>query len=221
LKNSLNVEPVIDSNIIKLSLRAEKPEKIKNVLTSLLNTYLKHRDKVFTQKEGLQFYSDQSASYKEKLNSAEKALKDFQKGGNIVNLQIQNQANIDLLTKLNNALHLLEIEYEENKSKITALKKAIKDDPSILHLTKEMRTIPAIVELEKGLVPILIQRTEISKTFMKTSREFQSANSQIEMLRDEIRHEIKKAIRTDELELSSMKIKIEIRMGIKTLGRPL
>ena len=135
-------------------------------------------------------------------------LQEFQKKGNIVNLQIQNQANIDLLTKLNNDLQLLEIKYEEDESKIAALKKVIRDDPSIIHLTKEMRTIPAIFELEKGIVPILIQRTEISKTFVETSREFQSINRQIKMLRDEIRYEVEKAIKTDELELGSMKIKI-------------
>jgi len=208
LKNSITVESAIDSNIILISLQAERQEKIKTVLTSLLNTYLKHRDEVFTQKEGLQFYSDQTSNYKEKLDVAESKLKEFQKNGNIVNLQIQNQANIDLLTKLNNDLQLLEIKYEENDSKIAALKKVIRDDPSIVHLTKEMRTIPAIFELEKGIVPILIQRTEISKTFVETSREFQSINRQIKMLRNEIRYEVKKAIKTDELELGGMKIKI-------------
>ncbi len=72
-----------------------------------------------------------------------------------------------------------------------------------------MRGIPAIVELEKGLVPILIKRSEISKTFTKESREFQSINAQVEMIREEIRIEINKALETEAIELASMKIKID------------
>ena len=209
LKNSLTIEPIIDSNLILISLRAEKSEKTTLVLNKLISIYMRYRDTVYTQEDGKQFYADQAKDYEIKLDQSERELKLFQKQWNIVNLQIQNQANIDLLTILLNELKLLEIEYEGGLSKILILKGNIKKDASILYLTKEMRDIPAIVELEKGIVPILIKRSEISKNFVKSSREYQSVNDQIAMLRGEVRHEIEKAIKTDELELESKKIQIE------------
>ncbi len=209
LKNSITIEPVIDSDLILVSLQAQRPERVTLVLNQLLSAYLKYRNTVYTQKGGTQFYDDQAEDYKVKLDLAERTLKNFQKQSNIVNLKIQNQANIDLLTKLINELKLIEIEYEEGMSKILTLKRNIEEDTSILHLTREMRNIPAIVELEKGIVPILIKRSEIHKTFTETSREYKAIDSQIKMLRNEIRYEIVKAIKTDELEIGSKKIKIE------------
>ena len=70
-----------------------------------------------------------------------------------------------------------------------------------------MRTIPAIVELEKGLVPMLIRRTDIQKDFMPTSRENKQIEKQIDSIRLEIIREVKKAIRTDELELETLAAK--------------
>jgi uncharacterized protein involved in exopolysaccharide biosynthesis len=69
-------------------------------------------------------------------------------------------------------------------------------------INKEMRTIPAIVELEKGLVSLLIKRSEILKSYTPSSRDYRNINSQIEILRGEIRNEVIKAVKTDELELA-------------------
>ena len=159
LNRSITVDPILDSDIISISLQAEQPARASVVLKKLLSQYLKHRNKVYTKKEGFQFYKEQAINYKKKLNEAEKKLKDFQKKGSIVNLQIQNQANIDLLSKLNNELKLFEINYEEGIKKISSLKQYILRNPSVLYLTKEMRNIPAIIELEKSIVPILIKRS--------------------------------------------------------------
>ena len=71
-------------------------------------------------------------------------------------------------------------------------------------MTEEMRTIPAIIELEKGLVPILIRRSEILKTFTPSSREYQNINSQIQILRGEIREEVIKAMAVEELETETL-----------------
>ena len=83
-------------------------------------------------------------------------------------------------------------------------------------LTKEMRTIPALIELEKNIVPLLVKRNEILAYYTPASREYQDIEGQISALRGEIKREILKAIRTDELELetsgirqASLKSKIE------------
>lgn len=218
LKGSLTIEPVVDSNVITVSLGAEIAQKSQVVLSKILKFYLQHRKQVFTQEEGLVFYNDQTREYRAKLGEAEKALKTFEGEENIVNLDFQNQANIDLRTTLLNELKLIEILYAESQGKISLLKKRLTDDPNGLHLTKEMRQIPAIIALEDGIVPLLIKRSELSKTFTENSREYTSINSQIDMLRHEIRREISKAVKTDELELESMKIKIEsLRNLIATL----
>ncbi len=207
LKNSLNVNAGAESNIIDVTLRAENQEAVANVLNTLLGIYVKHRHEVFSKEEGMQFYYDNTANYRVKLQQAEENLKKLQKNWNIVNLGAQNQANIALMTKLNEQLKYIEISYDEGMSRIKILKKGLSENQNEVLVTKEMRDIPAIVELEKGIVPLLIRRSEISKTFTASSREYQQITEQILMIRGEIRREIKKALMTDELELESLRMK--------------
>ena len=72
-----------------------------------------------------------------------------------------------------------------------------------------MKTIPAVVELEKALVPLYIERSEILKSYTKSSREYINIDTQINMLRAEIRNEIKKAIATEQVERSSLQTQQE------------
>jgi uncharacterized protein involved in exopolysaccharide biosynthesis len=74
-------------------------------------------------------------------------------------------------------------------------------------VTREMKNIPAIVELEKALVPLYIERSEILKSYTKSSREYVNINTQIKMLQAEIRNEVEKAIATEQLELNSLNAK--------------
>jgi uncharacterized protein involved in exopolysaccharide biosynthesis len=64
-----------------------------------------------------------------------------------------------------------------------------------------MRTFPSIVELEKSITSLLVKRSEIRINFTPSSRVYKEVESQIEVLRGEIRNEIIKSIKTDELEL--------------------
>jgi uncharacterized protein involved in exopolysaccharide biosynthesis len=207
LKNALEVEPVAMSSIILVSLRAESPKVAAVVLNRLLDIYIRHHNDVLTKEEGVQFFSDQATKFRRNLEIYEQKLQQFQRDSNIVDLKSQNEANIELLSDLKKSLRLIEISYDEAKSRIEMLQNMLLKNINEIVITKEMRTIPAIVELERGLVPLLIKRSEIKKHFTQTSREYSDVAEQIGLLRNDINNEIKKAIKTDQLELESFAIK--------------
>ena len=207
LENSLKVEPVIFSNIVVARLRAENAKAAPVVLSRLLEVYKKHHDKAFTKTESIAFFQDQTTNYRKKLLDSEKKLKEFKKTWNIVNIEKQNEASLELISDLEQELKLMEISCDESDNRIGVLKKALKGNSNETVIAKEMRTIPVIVELEKGLVPLLITRSEILKRYTPSSREYRNINSQIEIIRGEIRNEVTKAIKTDELELDSLRVK--------------
>jgi uncharacterized protein involved in exopolysaccharide biosynthesis len=204
LSDSLEVEPVALSNIILVTLEAENPKVAAIVLDRLLDIYIQHHSRVYTKDEGAEFYGDQAQRFQEKLQAAEKRLGEFQKKWHIVDLEEQNKASILQLTELVETYHLNEIAIAEVEMKIKSLKSGLKND---IIVTREMKKIPAIVEIEKGLVPLYLERSEILKTYTKSSREYISINRQIEILQNEIRSEVKKAIATEELELDLLKVK--------------
>jgi len=209
LKDSLEVECTPDSNIIFVTLRSENPKSAAVVLNRLLDVYVKHHNKVFTQEGGVKFFSEKWLEYEKALREAESELKKLQKDSSIVNLAEQNRTNIELLGEFTKRLNYMEVSYDAAASRINLLKKALAKDANHTVITKEMRDIPAIVELEKEIVPLLVKRSAISKSFTRASREYRDIDSQIAMLRGEIRNKVKDAIRTDELELDSLRAKKE------------
>lgn len=204
LQNALTVEPVAMSDIIIVKLKNKNPQVAASVLDKLLQTYIRHHTHVYSKDEGINFYSDQAKEYQNKLAQAEKKLKEFQSRWHIFDLKTQNVSSIDELSDLDNELKHIEVLIDETETKIAMLKRGLKND---IEITKEMRTIPAIVELEKALVPLYIERSNVLKNFTKSSREYQDADGQIKLILGQIRAEVEKAIRTEELELAVLKAK--------------
>lgn len=209
LKNALDVKYTDKSNILFVSLKAEDPKAAATILNKLLEIYIQHHDRVFTKEGGVQFYNDQAKKFAKKLEEAEINLKAFQKKHGIIDLKTQNEANIALLAEFNRMLKELEIKYAERKTRINLLKKALKMNKEEILITREMRTIPSIVELEKSLVPLIVKRTEIEKSFTPMSREYQDMNNQIKSVQKDILKEVERAIKTDQLELASLKSKMK------------
>jgi len=207
LKNSLDVNFNNDSNILFVTLRAENPKAAAIVLNKLLGIYIKHHDRVFTKEGGIRFYNDQAEKFNKKLEDAERKLKEFQKNNGIIELKAQNDANISLMADLNQVLKKIEISYDERKSKINLFKKALAKNANEILITKEMRTIPSIVTLEESIVPLMVRRSEIEKSFTTQSREYRDMENQIHSLRNDVIKEVERAIKIDELELQSMETK--------------
>ena len=204
LQNALKVEPVAMSDIIIVKLRNKNPQAAATVLGQLLTTYIRHHNQVFSKDEGINFYSDQATQYQTKLAQAEKKLKEFQSRWHIFDLQTQNVSSIDQLSDLDNELKHIEVLIDETEIKIAMLRTGLENQ---IEITKEMRSIPAIIELEKALVPLYIERSSILRKFTKSSREYQDVDDQINLILGQIRNEVEKAIRTEELELNVLKTK--------------
>lgn len=195
LTTALKAEPVITSNLISVSLESPYQDQVADILDTMLEIYMDYRKKTFSTLDTEAFYGEQKGYYAEKLATATKRLKDFRSRWNITNIDSQIQANLDLIKEFVTQLNNLEIQISENRAKIQQLKKGLSFDSGAKEFTipKEMRRMPVIVELAKGLVPLLIKRTEIGKTFTKQSREYKQIDDQIKMIRQEIKNEISDA----------------------------
>lgn len=201
LSSSIEVEPVAMSNIILVTLTAERPKAAAVVLNRLLDIYVKHHNYAFTKKERTRFFEEQTSGYRAKLEAAEKKLKEFQAKSSIVDLAKQNEANIELLSDFRRELKKAEVLYDEIRGRIQILRKSLAENEHDIIITEAMRTFPSIVELKKSITSLLVKRSEIGMNFTPSSRVYKEVEGQIEVLRGEIRNEIIKSTKTDELEL--------------------
>ena len=218
LIDSLVVEPITNSNMISVSLESTNQEKVAEILNKLLEVYISYHKKMFSTAESEAFYSEQQSYYGKKLASARQALKKFNQSNDITNMQGQIDANIGLITQFNGDLQNIEVSIAENEARIKMLENGVKINGNKLVLSREMRNLTIIQELARGLVPLLIKRTEISKTFTKQSREYKQIDDQISMLRQEIQNESQGAAYTDAVEIEALKTKRdELAKRIKLL----
>ena len=210
LRSSIEVEPIAMSNIISVTLEAERAKAAAIVLNRLLEVYIQHHGQVYTQDEGVDFYGHQLKKFHEKLAKAETELKNFQSRHSIINLERQNIANIDQMKALTDNLQGVEVSIADSQRAITLLKAGLNKGVT---LTRDMKRIPAIAEIEKAIVPLYIEKSEILKNYTKNSREYQNVQEQIRSLQSQIRREAEKAIQTEELELGRLKARRDALAG--------
>ncbi|SDT86231.1 GumC family protein [Desulfobacula phenolica] len=210
LLGALNVDPISSSNIISISLTSPYQEQVAEVLNKHIEFYMKHRKKTLSLGDTEMFYEEQKVYYAKKLAAATKKLKAFNNQWNIVNMESQTSANIQLISSFQTELKNLEITIAENQAKVKMLEEGLKIKGTDFVISKEVRSMPVIVELAKGLVPLLIKRTEISKTFTKQSREYKQIDDQIAMLRQEIKNEGINASKTNKMNNEALKIRIDL-----------
>lgn len=207
LIGKLEIEPVHNSNMISVTLDSPDQERVADVLNKMMEIYIDYHKHVFSKEESEEFYNSQKDFYAKKLQDARDSLKAFNLKNNIANMTSQINANIGLITQFNGELQNLQVAIAENEAKIRMLEKGLRVEGKNVVLSSEMRRLPVIAELARGLVPLLIKRTEISKTFTRQSREYRQIDDQIAMLRDEIKNESLKASQTNNIELAALKIK--------------
>ncbi len=204
---SLDAEPIPSSNMIEISMVSSNQDNVAEILNKLVEVYINFHKKMFSTEESEAFYSEQQSYYGKKLRAARLALKEFNKNNDITDMQGQIDANIGLISSFNGELQNIEVKIAENEARTKMLEKGIQIHGNKIVLSKEMREFTIIQELAKSLVPLLLKRTEISKTFTKQSREYQQIDDQIAMLRKEIQNESKGVTFANEVEIEALKTK--------------
>jgi len=202
-------EPIYSSNMILVSLASQDKDKVADVLNKHLEIYVRYHEQMNMADESEAFYDDQKKYYAVRLEESRGKLNAFNEKNNIVNMESELNANMGLVSTFNEQLQNLEILIVENEARMAMVKDGLSIDGNQMTISKEMRSMPVIVALAQGLVPLLIKRTEISKTFTKESREYHQIDDQIAMLRQEIKNEGLNAARTDHLENQTLKSKRE------------
>ena len=122
LFSALNVDPVFSSNMILISLESPYQNQVRVVLDRLLKTYLQYRNQTFSSVGNEAFYDEQKKYYSIKMDAATKKLEGFNRQFNIVNMESQTSANIELISIFQKQLKNLELSIAEADAKISLLK---------------------------------------------------------------------------------------------------
>ncbi len=203
LRKALGIKTKAASNMIQLSLTTSNAESAADVLNRFLETYLEYHGRIFTIEKGEEFFESQATSFLARLDTSEQKLSEYQNEYSIVDLEIENARNFENLTGLEKELKRLQVEAEQARSRAALFREAL-DGESELAITESMRTIPSLIEIERALVPLLIEKSRVTASYKPTSREYQDIVRRVDAINAERDKEIEKALQTESIELRNL-----------------
>lgn len=202
LSKKLTIEPVTLSNIIRIGLTGEDPEKISKVVNTLLEHYIDRHIDVHQVPGNLQFYAEQAQIYLDRLQAAEAELRAFRNKHGITDIGAQKKANTFVIQEIHKAMALIRGQIAESETRLSALKHNIARTGKTRVLTKELRSTSAIIELTKALVPLLVEKERIGMLYPTNSVEYKDAAVQVQEVVRAIERETQKVVRGSEVDLA-------------------
>ncbi len=194
LREKLEIEPVTMSNIIEVRLRGENPERITEIVNTFLDRYIDRHIEVHRTGGGVDFYNRQTETARTKLLEAEDALKAFQKEGSIIQIEAQRTQNVRYLRTLRENLSEVTTKVMEVDIKIQSMETTLKTGGDIQAMIQELRSYEVMVDLEKALTPILVEKERIALLYPESSVEYQDAQRQVDKVVERIKSEKKKLL---------------------------
>jgi polysaccharide biosynthesis protein PslE len=205
LRETVEIKPVPLSSIINVSLKGQDPARITQVVNTFLNLYIDRHINVHRPGGGVDFYTQQSEGAHKMLEDAENALMTFQKDLSIIKIEEQRLHNVALIRVLRENVSLLKGEIRRTETILKKLQPFIKaGDVALSAIPLEVRTHEALVDLQKALIPLLVEKERIALMYPANSVEFVNAQNQVKRIEAEIRVQQRQVLIGIELDLVAM-----------------
>lgn len=180
IKNSLKVEHVEESSVIRLSFASHHPRLARDALATLINEYLKkHRELVGTPKS-YDFFTRESSKTAKELQAAENRIKEFKNEINVGSLEVHRQI-------LSQQIGVLGHRLKNTKSDIDAFQRMSHLDGKNRGLTpaffapEETSGVesPAINDMRDRIYELKIKEQELLSSYKENSVPVMEARRQI------------------------------------------
>jgi len=201
----ITISVVTKSNILKVSLKGSDPEKITNILTTYLNHYINYRIEVHKKGDSLDFFTQQAQIYNHNIKILNNKLRKYKKKWSIINIRVQKSKNLELLKLLRDQLSNFNVQIAKKQSEYTQLKNMSGQSNDVLVLTEALKESRMMIEMSKGLFPLLIETQRIALLYPEGSVEYQDAANQLRTYKEEIKNKIQQMLDGMRIDLNTLK----------------
>lgn len=210
LRGKIKAEPLTMSSIIKVSYRGGSPQAITDELNSILDAYIRQHIRVNQSTEGrLEFFDDQTKQYQDRFTRLNQELAERSKDMDVIKPDIQKEENLKLINSLELTKSQLNTDIEGFRSKYnnfnSALNRFLSEDRLVGLPSETLLNYPALVEMEKSLAQLLINRQRAQSDYQPTSKQFQDAEAQYRNMKNQIRRSLEQIIRDLQVTIDSHK----------------
>ncbi len=199
LKGHIKAEPQTLSNVVKVTFRGRDPQEVADQLDTLIDSYIRYYIRVNQSTEGrLKFFDEQTEYFRVKYDQLTKQLGATGKQMEVIDPAGQKTSSQDMIRDMESARSQLDIQYESLRSRIESFEATLdrfKHDGRLPGLPSEVvATYPALVEMERSLAQLMINRQRAQSDFMPSSKQVQDAVSQVTSMQNQISHNMQQII---------------------------
>ncbi|BBO87707.1 GumC family protein [Desulfosarcina ovata] len=216
LRKAIEIKPVPISSIINVSLKGDDSKQITKIINTFLNAYIDYHINVHRPGGGVDFYSQQTENAKQMLRQAEEALKDFEKKESVIDIPEQKINNVTLMRALSQEASLLKAQISQTETILDKLRPFLKHGKPLDAIPEELRTHEILVDLQKALIPLLVEKERIALMYPVGSVEYTDAQNQVNRIEKQIRvlrTQVLNGVALDLEALNRRKTTIEVEMS--------
>lgn len=214
LRGRIKAEPLTMSSIVKVSMRGRDPQEVKDQLNSLIDSYIRHHIKVNQRAEGVvQFFDEQTTFFRNQYVRYNQQLAEAGKRLDLIDPQMQKDHNLLFIKDMEVAKADTFAKAESLRAKVAGFKSAqsrLNNQSSLAGLPSEtLLNYPELVEMEKSLAQLTINRQRALSDFQPASKQVRDAESQVGNMRSEIKRYIGQVISDLEGQITSYSRSVE------------
>ena len=210
LEDNLYFESVTKSNVIYIELPGSDPDVIMKILNMYLQHYMDYRIKAHKVGEDVDFYVTQTRKVLENAKETEHALMKFKNKFPIINDYPQKEQTALFLMKLRRQLIDIKNKITGKQSNYSGIKKWLDESDDTFILTDELKDTSIFEDMNRGLLPLLVEKERIALLYHKSSMEYQDAVKQISSYRLEIRKKTEQFLNGMLIDLKALKLQTEV-----------
>jgi uncharacterized protein involved in exopolysaccharide biosynthesis len=188
LKESLKVEFLAETDILKLSFSDPDPEFAAIAANAYANAFIKLRTKIYELKKSHKFYLDQIALYQKKVDDLSGEEKSFSQKWQVSQLDKEQELLLLDREKLEVELLNAQQDYDRNRALLTSIK-AMFDSPENWIETPKMSESEMVdrqaylQDVDRQYFTLKLERSRLIGQFTEKSREIQQLDASITQLR--------------------------------------
>ncbi|HXV64079.1 MAG TPA: Wzz/FepE/Etk N-terminal domain-containing protein [Vicinamibacteria bacterium] len=190
LQRQLSISPLRNSSIIQISYESEDPEWATKVVRTLTDRYLAWRSRVFQPPQTAAFFEEQLQMAKQQLQQAEAALGEFVEKETVTMIEgpgkadaIAQQKSLALgrLDDVEKEIFETESVIRQQENTVASLSERLAQEPERLLSSSRQHIYPAVEEIERELVHLLLERDNLLQSFEEDNRLVRDIDRRVEL----------------------------------------
>ncbi len=178
LEKKLKVDAIGKTNLVRVTYESQDPKLAADVLRSLTNFYLEKHLEVHRPLGTFAFFQQQTTSYWDSLQAAERKLADFDRSQNIVSAQTEKAAAQQKLVDFEASLHQTRTAIAATEGRLQMLTAQLASIPN--RMTTQIKTNSLLLQQQKStLLTLQLKRTEMAGKYAASYIPLRNLESEI------------------------------------------